>query len=106
MEDTQMDLIMGIGPTITLSPEVKKTLRVGTIKQIKEVGALYKDGLTRIKHAVVFQEGEELESTIDKWTEILNIILIEGFTREEFEEYIPELLEEAVDRFLFYKPGS
>ncbi|MEK5415178.1 hypothetical protein [Paenibacillus sp. FSL L8-0708] len=103
MEQEKTDLIMGIGPSIQLSADVKKTLRVGSIKQIKEVGALYKDGLSRIKHAAVFEEGEEQEATFNKWTEILNMVFIEGFERSGIEDFIPEVLEEAVERFLFYK---
>ncbi|AIQ29371.1 hypothetical protein P40081_15340 [Paenibacillus sp. FSL P4-0081] len=107
MEDQEkMDLILGIGPKVTLSPDVTKTLRVGTLKQIKEVGALYKDGLTQLKYAAVFQEGDEQKATYDKWSEILNIVFIEGFDGAEIEEYIPEVLEEAVDRFLFSKSGA
>ncbi|OMF30963.1 hypothetical protein [Paenibacillus sp. FSL H8-0259] len=107
MEDQEkMDLIMGIGPKITLSPEVSKTLRVGTLKQIKEVGALYKNGLTQLKYAAVFQEGDEQKATYEKWSEILNIVFIEGFSGADIEEFIPDVLEEAVDRFLFSKPGA
>lgn len=107
MEDQEkMDLIMGIGPKVTLSSEVSKTLRVGTLKQIKEVGALYKDGLTQLKYAAVFQDGDEQKATYDKWSEILNIVFIEGFDGTGIEEFFPEVLEEAVDRFLFSKPGA
>lgn len=102
MEQTedQMNLIMGIGPVLNVAPDIKKTLRVGTIKQIKEVGELYKGGLLRMKSAL-YREDQEREENIIKWVEILNIVLIEGFTREEFDDSIPELMESAVDRFLF-----
>lgn len=102
MEQTedQMNLIMGIGPIIVLAPDVKKTLRVGTIKQIKDVAELYNSGLVSIKFSAHKKEVEYEEYT-GRWIEILNIILIEGFNREEFENSIPELMESAVNRFLF-----
>ncbi len=102
MED-QMNLIMGFGPEVQFSAEIKKTIRVGTVKQIREVAELYKDGLRQMKPTVTLSEGEEQEKAIAKWVEILNIICIQGFTREEFEDGIPELMESAVDRFLFGK---
>lgn len=102
-EQDQMDLIMGIGPEVQLSVDLKKRIRVGTVKQVKEVGTLYREGLMRIKHILVYQEEEEKDKGIAQWVEILNLILIEGFVREEFDDCIPELLEGAVDRFLGYK---
>jgi|GEM_PF-2742297 hypothetical protein len=103
-EENQMDLIMGIGPTVPFSADVKKTVRVGTVKQVREVAELYKEGgLLRIKPSISLNEGDEQEKAIAKWLEILSIICIEGFTREEFEDSIPELLEAAVERFLFGK---
>jgi hypothetical protein len=96
-----MDLIMGIGPELKFSAEITKKLRVGTIKQIREVGELYRDGLIRIKPAVQLSDKEKSEEQILKWVEILNIVTIEGFTREEFDDSIPEQMEAAVDRFLF-----
>lgn len=99
MEENQMNLILGIGPEIQFSEEVKKTLRVGTIKQIREITELYKDGLLKIKALIHRQD--DMESQITKWIDILNLILIEGFTREEFDNSIPELMERAVDQFLF-----
>lgn len=103
MENTnnEMDLILGIGPEHSFSADIKKKLRVGTIKQIKEVGELYRDGLIRIKIAVQLEDESRREEQINKWVEILNIVTIEGFTREEFEDSIPEQMETAVDRFLF-----
>jgi hypothetical protein len=97
----EMDLIMGIGPEHKFSAEITKKLRVGTIKQIRDVGQLYRDGLLRIKSAVYQKEPEKAEEQIKKWVEILNIVTIEGFTREEFDDCIPEQMEAAVDRFLF-----
>ncbi|WP_135552110.1 hypothetical protein [Paenibacillus cymbidii] len=98
--DDKMDLLTGIGPEVQLGDGITKRLRVGTIKQIRDVGALYKDKLLRAK-AAVMREGAEQEEQITKWVEILNLVLIEGFTREEFEDSVPELMESAVDRFLF-----
>jgi hypothetical protein len=102
MEKTedQMNLIMGIGPAIALSGDINKVLRVGTIKQLKEVGELYKNGLLRIKYAITKDEAES-EVQIERWVEILNMVFVEGFTREEFDNSIPELMAEAVERFLF-----
>lgn len=100
MED-QMDLIMGVGPEFQFAPEIKKKLRVGTVKQIKDVRELYNDGLLRIKFAVNQKDQKDIDTQIDKWVEVLNIITIEGFSREEFEDSIPEQMESAVDRFLF-----
>jgi hypothetical protein len=51
--------------------------------------------------SAVYREDGEREQQMEKWVEILNMVLIEGFTREEFEDSIPELMESAVDRFLF-----
>lgn len=98
MEDqNQMNLIMGIGPEHQFSVEITKKLRVGTVKQLKDVGELYKENLVRPKFAIYKNDEEQ----INKWVEILNIICIEGFTREEFEHSIPEQAEAAVERFLF-----
>jgi myo-inositol-1-phosphate synthase len=93
----EMNVIMGIGPEHSFSDNLKKTIRVGTVKQLKDVGELYKDNLKRPKFAVY--NGDETE--IQKWVEILNIICVEGFTREEFDDSIPEQMESAVERFLF-----
>jgi len=101
MENNELDLIMGIGPEIPLSADIKKKLRVGTIKQIKDVGELYRDGLLKIKFAIQQSDPEKVEEQIGKWVEILNLIFIEGFTREEFDDSIPEQMEATVDRFLF-----
>jgi hypothetical protein len=99
--EDQMNLIMGIGPVIALSEDVKKTIRVGTIKQLKDVGDIHKTaGLFRIKYANQKEESER-EIQIDRWVEILNLIFVEGFTREEFDNSIPELMAGAVDQFLF-----
>lgn len=95
--DDQMNLILGIGPEIKFSTEIEKKLRVGTVKQLKDVGELYKDIPKRPKSAIY--ENDEVQ--INKWVEILNIICLEGFSREEFEDSIPELMEDAVVRFLF-----
>jgi len=92
-----MNLIMGIGPEIQLSADIKKTLRVGTVKQIKEVGELYREGLKTVKSSV-FQNDEE---SIGTWVEILDMVCVEGFTREEFDNSIPGQVEDAVSRFLF-----
>ena len=100
-DEKQMDLIMGIGPEHSFGPEIKKKLRVGTIKQIKEVVELYRDGLLRVKIAVQLDDEKRREEQINKWVEILNMVTIEGFTREEFEDSIPEQVESAVERFLF-----
>lgn len=95
--DEQMNQLMGIGPVHSFSADTTKTLRVGTVKQLKDVGAMYKDGLITVK-AAVFKGDEE---QINKWVEILSVICVEGFTREEFEDSVPEQMESAVDRFLF-----
>lgn len=99
--DNTTDLIMGIGPEVQLSSTVKKTLRVGTIKQIRDVGELYRDKLLRIKYAINREQPDEAEVQVQKWVDILNMVLIEGFTREEFDDCIPEQMEAVVDRFLF-----
>lgn len=104
--DEQMDLIMGIGPEVKFSTDISKRIRVGTVKQIKEVSELYNDGMLKIKYAVSIGTDEEREIAAGKWIEILNIILIEGFSKEEFEDSIPELMESAVDRFLFGQQGA
>lgn len=97
MENSEeMKLIMGIGPALELADGISKTLRVGTIKQLEDVGELYRGGLSHIKYAVYKQEDEHIE----RWIEILNIIFVEGFTREEFYNSYPELMEKAVERFL------
>lgn len=107
MEDQEkMNRIMGIGPEVSLSDTVSKTLRVGTIKQIRDVAAIYKDDLRSIKPIVSVIDESEQGEQIGKWVDIMNLIFIEGFTREEFEDSIPELMEEAVERFLFSKQGS
>lgn len=106
MENEQMNLIMGIGPMVQFSPDIKKTLRVGTVKQIKEVNELHSDGLIKIKYSVNIGTDDEKEAAAGKWVEILNIICIEGFTKEEFEDCIPELMESAVERFLFGQQGA
>lgn len=102
-QEEQMNLIMGIGPEIQFSADIMKRVRVGTVKQIKEVNELYSDGLLKIKFSVAIGSEEEKAAAAGKWIEILNIICIEGFTKEEFEDSIPELMESAVDRFLFGK---
>lgn len=102
-QEEQMNLIMGIGPEVQFSADITKRVRVGTVKQIKEVNELYSDGLLKIKFSVAIGSEEEKEAAAGKWIEILNIICIEGFTKEEFEDSIPELMESAVDRFLFGK---
>ncbi|ANY70409.1 hypothetical protein BBD42_30865 [Paenibacillus sp. BIHB 4019] len=101
MEQQNIDLIMGIGPTVQFAADVSKTIRVGTIKQIKEVAAIYNSGIYRIKPAVSVAKEEESETMVSNWVEILNMICIDGFTREEFDNSIPELMESAVDRFLY-----
>lgn len=101
LEDNQMDLIMGVGPEHQFGPEIKKKLRVGTIKQIKEVGELWRDGLLRPKGVIQLEDESRREEQISKWVEILNMVTIEGFTREEFDDSIPEQMEQAVERFLF-----
>lgn len=100
-EEKETDYIMGIGDDIELAQGIKKKLRVGTIKQIKDVSELFKDKLMKIKHAIQQDDEKKSEEQIKKWIEILNIVLIEGLTREEFDNSIPEAMENAVDRFLF-----
>jgi hypothetical protein len=95
--ENEMNPILGIGPEHSFAEGLTKKLRVGTVKQIKEVGELYKDNLVRPKFAVYRGDEEQ----INKWVEILNIICIEGFAREEFDDSIPEQAEAAVERFLF-----
>jgi myo-inositol-1-phosphate synthase len=95
--EKQMDLILGIGPEHQFADGLTKKIRVGTVKQLKDVGELYKDKLKRPKFAIYNDDEEQ----ITKWVEILNIICIEGFSREEFDNSIPEQMESAVDRFLF-----
>ncbi|MGG1637226.1 hypothetical protein [Paenibacillus sp. NRS-1760] len=99
-QEEQMNLIMGIGPEVQFSSDIKKRVRVGTVKQIKEVNELHNDGLIKIKYSIAIGTPEENEAAAGKWIEILNIICIEGFTKEEFENSIPELMESAVERFL------
>ncbi|PWW06335.1 hypothetical protein DFQ01_103237 [Paenibacillus cellulosilyticus] len=106
MQQQDLDLIMGIGPIVQFSTEIKKQVRVGTVKQIKEVGELYTSGLKTLKYALVFTNKENPDADIEKWLEILNMILIEGITREELNDCIPELVEAAVERFLFGKQGT
>lgn len=95
--ENEMKLIMGIGPEHPFSDSVKKTMRVGTVKQLEDVGELYQDGLKRPKGAIYSKDEEQ----IGRWVEILSIICVEGFTREEFNDSIPEQVEAAVERFLF-----
>lgn len=99
MENQNQDMqrIMGVGPEIQTSELFTKTLRVGTIKLLEDVGTLYKDGLIRIKSAIFNKDEEQ----INKWVEILDVVFVDGFSREEFDESIPELMEDAVHRFLF-----
>ncbi|OMF37433.1 hypothetical protein BK133_05095 [Paenibacillus sp. FSL H8-0548] len=106
MEQEQMNLIMGIGPELQFSADIKKTIRVGTVKQIKEVNELHNDGLIKIKYSLAIGTPEEKEVATAKWVEILNIICIEGFDKEEFEDSIPELMESAVERFLLGQQGA
>lgn len=101
MEEKEMDLLMGIGPEVSFAPDIKRRLRIGTIKQIRDVGTLYKDGLMKIKFAIHQEDADKVDEQINKWVEILNIICIDGFSREEFEDSVPEQMESAVDRFLF-----
>lgn len=100
-DEKQMELIMGIGPEHQFGPDITKKLRVGTIKQIKEVGELYRDGLLRVKVAVQLDDEGRRDEQINKWVEILDMVTIDGFTRKEFDDSIPEQLESAVERFLF-----
>jgi hypothetical protein len=93
---------MGIGPEHSFSADIKKKLRVGTVKQLKEVGELYKD-LRWVKFIVTLEKDnpQEYEQELNKWLEVLNIITIEGFTREEFEDSFPDSLGNAISRFLY-----
>lgn len=96
--DDQMDKLLGFGPAHSFSADLTKTLRIGTIGQLKDVRDMYKDKLKTVK-AAVFDEDEE---QIEKWVEILNVICMEGFTREEFSDsIIPDQVDSAVARFLF-----
>ncbi|MCR8633494.1 hypothetical protein [Paenibacillus radicis (ex Xue et al. 2023)] len=97
MENNDMNRILGIGPEHALADGLTKTLRIGTVKQLQDVGSLYKNNLIRPKHAIF--KGEE--TAITAWVELLNLIFIEGFTREEFNDSLPEQMEDAVERFLF-----
>lgn len=96
MENKDMKRILGIGPEHALADGFNKTLRIGTVKQLQDAGSLYKNNLIRTKYAI-YKGDEEAIST---WVELLNLIFIEGFTREEFNDSLPEQMEEAVDRFL------
>lgn len=97
----QMERLMGIGPEYSFGPEIKKRLRVGTLKQIKEVGDLWRDGLLRPKYVIMQDDETKREEQITKWVQILNMITIEGFTKEEFMDSIPEQVELAVEQFLY-----
>jgi hypothetical protein len=99
--EDQTKQLMGIGPEVQLGADTTKTLRIGTIKQIREVTELYSDGLLRIKAAANQRDKEKAEEQTVRWVEILNIVLIEGFSREEFDDSIPEQMESAVEQFLF-----
>ncbi|WP_274362756.1 hypothetical protein [Paenibacillus thermotolerans] len=105
-EDEQIELIMGIGPKHQFGPEITKKLRVGTIREIKEVNELWRDGLLRTRSIILLDDDKRRIEQIDKWVEILNMVTIEGFTREEFEDSIPEQMELAVERFLFGEQGA
>lgn len=111
MKDQSLDASMNIGSEIRLSEDCTKSIRIGSIKVIREVRQLMKNvnykfspSIGRDKWASV-DGGEEIDWPIieDTYRKAFNIVLIGGLSDDEYdsvdEDGIKEL-DNLLDRFL------
>ncbi|WP_405152869.1 hypothetical protein [Paenibacillus sp. FSL K6-0108] len=111
-----MDQTLNIGSTVRLAEGIQKTIKVGTIKLIREVRQQAKN-LKGIRFSYVIgrdsieatQVGEQDIPAIDcpaiekAYQEAFNLIFVEGLTNEEYEQVDMEgikELDDVLDRFL------
>ncbi|PZT54135.1 hypothetical protein [Paenibacillus silvae] len=115
-EDKTLDQTLNIGSTVRLAEGINKTIKIGTIKLIREVRQHAKN-LQGMRFSYVIgrdvieamQVGEQTIPDIDcpaieqAYREAFNMIFVEGLTDEEYEQVDMEgiqALDNVLDRFL------
>ncbi|MDK8188777.1 hypothetical protein QP794_01605 [Paenibacillus sp. UMB7766-LJ446] len=115
-EEKTLDQTLNIGSTVRLAEGIKKTIKVGTIKLIREVRQQAKN-LKGIRFSYVIgrdaieatQVGEQDIPAIDcpaieqAYKKAFDMIFVEGLTDEEYEQVDMEgikSLDDVLDRFL------
>ncbi|MGC5773613.1 hypothetical protein [Paenibacillus pabuli] len=115
-EEKTLDQTLNIGSTVRLAEGIKKTIKIGTIKLIREVRKQAKD-LKGIRFSYVIgrdpieatQVGDQDIPSIDcpaieqAYKKAFDMIFVEGLTDEEYEQVDMEgikALDDVLDRFL------
>lgn len=115
-EEKSLDQTLNLGETVRLAEGIQKTIKLGTIKLIRQVRQ-HSNNLQGIKFSFVIGRdpiepnkiGDHEIQAIDcpkiekAYKEAFNMIFVEGLTDEEYEQVDMqgiEVLDSVLDRFL------
>ncbi|MCU6797997.1 hypothetical protein OB236_38320 [Paenibacillus sp. WQ 127069] len=109
--DTTLDQSMNIGTEVRLSEGCTKSVKIGSIKLIREIRQLMKGNEYKFSYSIGRDkwDAEEDRKEID-WPKVetvhkeaFRLVLVEGLTEEEYEnvdEQGIEVLDKLLERFL------
>jgi hypothetical protein len=105
MDDT-MDKSLGIGSEVTLSKDVVKHVKIGSVGLIREVRGVMKGVNYRFSFCIgreketIAGEDHDFPAAEATYRKAFGLVLVEGLTDEEYIAANAEELDKLLDRFL------